>query len=737
MINNSEFLVKIVPQFHPIAERYESIEWWREQKKRCIEGYWVGGKWMPGELYYYVNFHNIKYETDGGVATAVGLPFLRDLEWEKSYIYAEATGFSGFAGDKEYTCERKYGPDRAKYLKYGWATEEELNKLKYMDVRDYLARTYTENLGKPLYRNEARNVLDLEGRGGGKSYWGSACILHNFLFDGARDYEEYIQRKRDKKPFVSDTVVGSIDAKYSTDLLSKVKLAMDNLPGQTSIINALGETEYYPSPLFTNYSGSLMPGKNWTNEQGSVLNHRTFQDNPLAANGTRPNRVFLEEVGFMNNIIEAWGAIEATQAAAEGKRLVIYGMGTGGLTTGGAALFTQDIFYHPEAYNCLSFPDQWEDKGVGRRIGYFVPAEKTRNKFKEGPNLITNFEKAREAISEEIETAKKSGSRTTYLSKVINNPRVPSDIFLRAEGVFFPIHELKECLVELERNTLLLNASYKVDLRIENGEVVMYPSNLEPITEFPLTKGATMDACIEIFEKPKKDAGGIVFPNRYYISCDPVDDDGNTDVKRSLQSAHVMDMWTDRIVAEYSARTYLAEDYYENLRKLALFYKARILYENNKKGLYGHFKNRNCLHLLMETPEILKDQELVKSIGIGNRSLGVNMNDKIKIHAINLTLSWLEKPSYANPEKKNMTTIRSIGLLKELIAFSLDVNADRVSSLLVLMILKQELGERATEKVRSGIKTTSKDEFWSRAYSNFNSQKVYNQVRNLRELDGN
>ena len=1091
MINNSEFLLKEIPNFHPIAERYEALEWWKEQKRRCIEGYWVGGKWCPGELYYYINFHNIKFETDEGTSTAMGLPSLRDIEWEKAYIYSEATGFSGFVNDTEYTCDRKYGPEKEKNLKYGWITQEQLDRFKYLDVREYLARPYTTDLGKPIYKNESKNVMDLEGRGGGKelihseliatptgfttmgkiqigdftigkdgkpvkvlqktycglkdiyeltlhdgrsvrcglehqwevfdgknkrvietkdllnigliythtknggesyrfkienckpieyqekelivdpyilgcllgdgsmtkstpkiassdefileefrrilgnhyelkhdtsttnnytivynykskeiktkgwynplynniqtlginkscsekfipeiykfgsieqrlsllqgmldtdgsinfkgsieftntnerlvddlievarslgiqcrkgvddrseqlhtikehecyrsityraylrtdlpvfrlprkkdkiqsmkrknwvsivdikkldyqeecsciyvdsedhtyltrdyvvthnSYWASACIAHNFLFDGARDYDEYIRRKRENIPYVSDTVVGAIDAKYSNDLLSKVKLGVENLPGKSSIISVLGETEYYPSPLYTSFTGSLMAGKSWTNTQGSVLNHRTFADNPLAANGTRPNRVFLEEVGFMNNIIESWGAIEATQAAAEGKRLTIYGLGTGGLTTGGAALYTQEIFYHPEAYNCLSFPDQWEDRGAGRKIGYFLPAEKTRNKFKEGENKITNVEKARESIREEIENAKNSGSRVAYLSKVINNPRVPSDIFLRAEGVFFPIHELKECLAELERNTLLLSASYKVDLRLIEGVVSMYPSDKKPITEFPLTKGSTMDACVEIFEKPKKDAGGIVIPNRYYLSCDPVDDDGNSDVKRSLQSVHVMDMWTDRIVAEYSARTYLAEDFYETTRKLCLFYRGRLLYENNKKGLYGHFKNKNSLHLLLETPQILKDQELVKFVGIGNRALGVNMTDAIKYLGINLTLSWLEKPSYGNPEKKNMTTIRSVALLKELVAFALDVNADRVSSLLIMMILKQELGERATERAKTQTKSTNKDPFWGRAYSDFHSQNVYNQLKNLRESSSN
>jgi len=730
MINNSEFLVNNIPDFHPIAERYESREWWKEQKRRCIEGYWIGGKWMPPELYYYVNFHNIKYETDEGVSTAIGYPWLRDLEWEKSYLYAEACGFSGFDRDTTHTCDRRYGPEKDLNLRLGWITQKEIDSKIYVDIREYLHRPYMEDLGRPVYRNIAKNVLDLEGRGGGKSYWASGCIAHNFLFDGARNYEQYLKRKRDREPFVTDTVVGAIDAKYSNDLLDKVRLAVTNLPGKSNIITIDGEMEEYESPLFNKYTGSLAPGKKWINQSGSVLNHRTFMDNPLAANGTRPNRCFLEEVGFMSNIIEAWGAIEATQAAAEGKRLVIYGLGTGGYTTAGAALYTQEIFYHPEAYNCVAFPNEYEEGKIKRKIGYFVPAEKTRNKFKEGPNKITNYKKAAQMIDIEIEHAKNSGSRVKYLTTVINNPRVPSDIFLRAEGIFFPIHALKAALADLERNQLLLDASYKVDLKLEKGEVKMYPSVLTPIREYPLTKSSIMDACIEIFEKPRKDRLGEISGNRYIMSVDPVDDDGNDDTSRSLQSTFVLDTWTDRIVAEYTARTYLAEHYYENVRKLAMLFNARILYENNKKGLYGHFKNKNSLYMLAEIPEILINKDIIKTTGIGNKSLGVNITDPVKLYAIPRLLSYLETDSYSDPDKRNLTTIRSIATLKELISFSLDINADRVSSLLVLMIFRDELGEKLTERAKIVSKTTGSDAFWGKAYKQFGINKVYNMNKN-------
>ena len=57
MISNENFILKEIPQIHPAANEY--LEFWREQKRRCIEGYWSGGKFMPGNLYFYVNFWNI------------------------------------------------------------------------------------------------------------------------------------------------------------------------------------------------------------------------------------------------------------------------------------------------------------------------------------------------------------------------------------------------------------------------------------------------------------------------------------------------------------------------------------------------------------------------------------------------------------------------------------------------------------------------------------------------------
>lgn len=717
MINNSNFILPEIPNYHPIIDKYDRLDWWKEQKRRCIEGYWFGGKWMPPELYYYVNFHTITFESEEN--QSIGRPWLRDIDWEKAYIYTEACGFSGFELDTIYTCDRRYGPDKEKAIKYKRITEEEVNSKKYVPTREYLTKVHPKNLGKPLYKNSAKHLIDLESRGGGKSFWASGCINHNFLFDGARDYDKYMLNKRNNTPLKSETVVGAIDAKYSGDLLNKVKTALEYLPGKYNITQE-GDTVVYQSPLFKVYSGSVMPGKYYVSSNTkSLLHHRTFQDNPLAANGTRPNRVFLDECGFMDNILEAWQAIESTQAAAEHKRLVIHAMGTGGLTKGGAALYAQEIFYNPEAYGCLVFEDEWENKG---NIGYFLPATKALNEFKTGDNLITDKELALESIMEEREEAKKATSRTKLQGTIINKPIKPSEIFLRMEGTLFPTADLNARLAELESNKTILNSTYKVRFNLKDGKPVMTTCSKPIIREYPVTRGVDLDSAIEIYELPKKDA----IAGRYLAGWDPVEVDGNDDVTQSLQSIFIMDSWTNRLVAEYTARTYIADDYYEQARRLFLFYNIICNYENNIKGPYTYFRNKNCLHLLAETPETLKDQNLVKGSTIGNKALGTRTNEAVIDYGLGLILTWLEEQAYDKEEGvRNLDLLESPALIKELISYNKDINTDRVSALIMLMILKADRYRQSDIKLTKKIETINNDKFWDRAFK----KDPYNNIK--------
>lgn len=751
MINNSNFKVKEIPSFHPIADKYERLRWWKQQKQYCIEGYWSSGKWMPPELYYYTNFHNITMED--GIYRGIGLPWCRDIEWDKAYMYAEATGFSGFELDDEYSCNRllnnpeltdndlmifcrnSKGEFNQKYLN-NFFKPNGTRKI-YIPARKYLNKVYNNSLGKPIYFNPAMHIFEMGPRGYGKSMMTSGFIAHNFLFSGARDYDEYLIAKQNENPLKTETVVGSVDTKYSYKLTDKVSTGLTRLPG-SSTINLNGESTFFPSPLAVSTEGSFAVGKTFkASISGSIIQHVTFADNPFAANGGRPNKIFIDEVGFQRNILETWEAIESTQANETFKRLTIYAMGTGGLSSAGAVTYAQEIYYNPESYNCIAYEDIWEHKG---NIGYFIPTTKATNKYKEGPNYITNETKALSDVEKERDKARESKSKTKLLGLIINKPLKPSEIFLRLEGSFFNTVELKHTLADLESNPRLLDLSWKVDLHMpKEGVIEALPSNKPVLRDFPLRRGTDLDACIEIFEKPKFDpVTGKPFSNRYAIANDPVDDDENDDIKRSLQSTFVMDLWTDRIVAEYTARTYLVDTYYENVRRLCMYYNAQVLYENNKKGLYQYFKNKGSTHWLAETPEIFKEQKLFRGDSITNKSVGVNMgSDKAKLYGLNRIKTWLDMPAQVNNEedqgKTNAQMIRSVALLKELIAYSMDLNADRVSAMLILMLYRDEKQLLVqAEKTYGSYKTPADDKFWSRAYKKYNKNNVYNDMRNYK-----
>jgi len=738
MVNNDNFLIKEVPIFHPISQKFERINFFKDVKRKIFEGMWVGNRWCPPELYYHVNISTIQFLGGGRKVQGIGQPWFRDIEWEKAFIYSEACGFSGFRDDPKYTCLREVQNMTKEEIYTEFCVDHKGNILEdnykslfkkdgtlkeYWPARTYFWRTdMSEKFGPHIYLNQALNVLEMGGRGYGKSYFTASCIQHSLLTDGARNYDAYLQGRKDKKfVSISQTLVGAIEAKYSADLLSKVKFSFNNLPGEVTIrIN--GEDKTFPSPLLPELGGSWEPGaKNPIHDtlSGSSIVHRTFQDNPLAANGTRPTRAFLEEVGFLSSIHEVLGAVEATQPNKQSnKYLPIYMLGTGGYTTTGTALWLKDVFYNPESYDCLVFEDTWEGKG---KIGYFVPSFKGQNDFKEGPNLISNEEKALATIEKARERAKKSNNKVKLLTEIINQPIRPSEVFMTMEGNFFPTQDLNNILAELEAKDSILNATYRYEMDIKDGKIVPRISDKQVIREFPLKRGLSMEACIELYELPKRDSDGNIPFGRYLAGWDPIMLDGNEDVQQSLQSIFVLDSWTDRIVAEYTARTYVAEEYYEQARRLLMFFNAICNYENNIKGPYAYFKNKNSLQLLCETPEILRDQSLVKVSGGGNKSVGTSTNERIINWGLSLTLSYLEEQAYDKPEgTRNLELIKSPAFIRELISYSKEINTDRVSAFIMLMILREDRRKVTESSKAQSIKNKTQDSFWNRAYKGNN-----------------
>lgn len=199
-------------------------------------------------------------------------------------------------------------------------------------------------------------------------------------------------------------------------------------------------------------------------------------------------------------------------------------------------------------------------------------------------------------------------------------------------------------------------------------------------------------------------------------NCDPYDQDEATN-SDSLGSTFILNKITDRIVAEYTGRPNTANQYYENVRRLLLFYNARCNYENNLKGLFSYLDNKHSAYLLTDTPKIIYDK--IDDKAVLQRKKGTPGTLPIKKYGLELYKDWLLSPNQADG-KQNMYSIKSIPLLKETIYFSLkNGNYDRVMSMVYLMIQREE-AMKITVDPENKIKTMADDPFWKKHYNTLN-----------------
>lgn len=269
----------------------------------------------------------------------------------------------------------------------------------------------------------------------------------------------------------------------------------------------------------------------------------------------------------------------------------------------------------------------------------------------------------------------------------VHNCITPQEACLEFGGNIFPKKELQEQLARIRTNKHLSNHKQVGDLVWEpDGSLKWVIKKQGDITHYPLKKDDDPTGSIVIWEHPVKDAPiGL-----YILGVDPYDHDqsgtnslGSTFVYKRFQN---FENYYDIIVAEYTGRPSTAEEYYENLRKLAVYYNGRIMYENERKGLFPYFTTKHCDYLLADQPDIISDI-------VGNskvqRKKGCHMNKQIKQWGEGMIKDWLNEEQ--SPGKKNLHNILSEPLLEELISYNDTGNFDRVMALMQIMIYREQL----------------------------------------------
>lgn len=433
-------------------------------------------------------------------------------------------------------------------------------------------------------------------------------------------------------------------------------------------------------------------------EQGYLSNITgiTLKNDPERVRGTRAKLVLWEEGGKFPSLLDAWRIEQPSVETDDGKAFgLMIAFGTGG-TEGASFEGLKELFYKPKSYNVLSFPNIWDEGRENTECAFFVPAYSNLESFDDDGNQVymdrdgnSYKEKAIENLIDQRNKVKDGGASQQSIDRFISErPIRPAEAVLELGKNIFPRKLLMDQLTRIRTNKKLQSMKHIVDLEWDgNGQVKATEKPSGDITNYPLKKGDKPHGSVVIWEYPVKDP-----PLGLYIGgCDPYDHDdsftnslGSTFIFKRVRAGEA---WTDVIVAEYSGRPDTAEEYYENVRKLLTFYNARLLFENERKGIYPYFTNKHCDYLLADQPdkiisEVFKDSKV-------QRRKGCHMTKQIRAYGEGLILEWLlDEFEEGHP---NVERVYSEPLIEELIENDGVRNVDRVIALCMVMIYREEL----------------------------------------------
>ena len=421
------------------------------------------------------------------------------------------------------------------------------------------------------------------------------------------------------------------------------------------------------------------------------------KDDESKLRGKRAAKILIEEFGTFPRLVDLYNVLLPSVQEGDIVFGQIYMLGTAGDNESDFA-GAQEIMYNPKGYNMYALPNVFDKYNQGKPyFVFFFPGYVNRKGCYNEDGVSDVIKALIEILMNRYRVKYNSTDPNTIIKTIAEVPITPAEAIVKTGVNMFPVADLTERIGQLDANPTEYDDVYVGDLVFnKDGQVEYKPTSATPIRDFP-HKDNKIEGAIEIYQLPEIDRNtGKPYNDRYILGADPYDDDESNTM--SLGSIFVLDLWTDRIVAEYTGRPPFADDYYEICRKLCLFYNGRLNYEYNKKGLFSHFSTRNSLYLLTDVLDFLKEKQMMKD-GYGNKSKGTNASPAINAYARSRLRSWLLAPvlimqTIDGEEKGVMVprlfTVRNRALLKELINYNSEGNFDRISAMGMLMLLRED-----------------------------------------------
>lgn len=622
-------------------------KWIREERKRIWEGYVreSDGEWVTGYMYWFLNY------------SPMMLSKIREYK------------------DKNGKLRKSKRADRVESLPECW--EGIYWRFHCLDQ--------ASNGG--LYNNfdGGQHMAELASRGKGKSYSLASILNHIFVVGENEEANEKVKG-----------IVTAYQKEYLTKdgVLNKFVDMANFCATNTQFPRKRLKNSLQEMTWIMGYKDVELDIERGT--QNTVLGVSS-KDDESKLRGKRAAKILIEEFGTFPRLVDLYNVLLPSVQEGDIVFGQIYMLGTAGDNESDFA-GAQEIMYNPKGYNMYALPNVFDKYNQGKPyFVFFFPGYVNRKGCYNGDGVSDVIKALIEILMNRYRVKYNSTDPNTIIKTIAEVPITPAEAIVKTGVNMFPVADLTERLGQLDSNPSEYNDVYVGDLSFnKDGQIEYKPSSAQPIRDFP-HKDNKIEGAIEIFQLPEIDRNtGKPYNDRYILGADPYDDDESNTM--SLGSIFVLDLWTDKIVAEYTGRPSFADDYYEICRKLCLFYNGRLNYEYNKKGLFSHFSTRNSLYLLTDVLDFLKEKQMMKD-GYGNKSKGTNASPAINAYARSRLRSWLLAPvpiiqkidgEDTEVMVPRLFTLRSRALIKELINYNSEGNFDRISAMGMLMLLRED-----------------------------------------------
>lgn len=648
----------------------EWLEYWQLQDHRCLNGYKVADTWISGRHYFFLNFTPISRVTqDLGAA-------LKERKSNRGKL-------SQLTMDKYFSFPDFYE------VGYEWYRFKHIAKFggQFMGISS----------------PGGRHIICAKARGAGWSYQEASDGVYNYnFFDGSKSY-----------------YFAGIEQYLTTDgILNKVQPMLDWINDNSSYWKKNRQKKNTLMHQKASYIDELGVERGSMSEIMGVV-----VDDPNKTRGKRGMKIVFEEAGSFRNLKKA--LIVSMGSIKDGSYYVgqISVFGTGG-EEGPSIEGLEEIFYSPEAFDMLAFPNVYEEGMESTSCGYFVPVYRVDRTFMDIDGNVDVKSAVDHQLNERLIKGK-ARDKKVLDDYTAEYPFFPQEAFKRLGKNPFWTDRVQRQIRRVESD-LVIQSMIRHGYLIpeDNGPKFIESKDVVPILQYPHTDKDDLTGCCTLYDMPFKDEMGMTPDGMYDLVFDPFYNDDAED-QTSLfhfwvfkNPNNIDSTWEDLPVFEYCARPDDLDTCYEQLFLACKLYNAKAQGEvaGGGKGVLDYAKRKQLMHYIHYRPEgmgIGGDKEI--ETNQRNRSFLMNMTTEIKKLGITYLVQWHKEVigvTENGDDIYRIDRVYSLGFLRELLKFDGKKNADRISSAIIHRFQsKQRIHELVKQEEKKAM-----DEFYSRQF---------------------